>query len=90
MPEPTAATAPLAAGLDGTGMKSSPRASWATLMHRAFGIDVLACAHCGGRLRLIATLHDPAVIRKILAHLVLYHSGQSPGPAPPESRAAAS
>jgi hypothetical protein len=37
---------------------ASPRAwSWAALMHRAFGIDVLACAHCGGRLRLIATLH---------------------------------
>jgi hypothetical protein len=35
---------------------------------RAFAIDVLACVHCGGRLRLIATLHDPAVIRKILAH----------------------
>jgi hypothetical protein len=58
-------------------------------MHRAFGIDVLACARCGGRLRLIATLHDPAVIRKILAHLGLGHSGQSPGPAPPESGAAA-
>ena len=58
-------------------------------MHRAFGIDVLACAHCGGRLRLIATLHDPAVIRKILAHLALAHLGQSPGPAPPESGAAA-
>ena len=56
----------------------------------SFGIDVLACAHCGGRLRLIATLHDPAVIRKILAHLALSHSGQSPGPAPPESGAAAS
>ena len=51
--------------------------------------DVLACPHCGGRLRLIATLHDPAVIRKILAHLALGHSGQSPGPAPPESGAAA-
>ena len=91
VPEPTAATAPLAAGLDGTGVKTaSPRAwSWAALMHRAFGIDVLACAHCGGRLRLIATLHDPAVIRKILAHLALAHSGQSPGPAPPESGAAA-
>jgi uncharacterized protein YbaR (Trm112 family) len=50
-------------------------------MHRAFGIDVLACPHCGGRLRLITTLHDPAVIRKILAHLALSHSGQSPGPA---------
>src|SRR6266481_5370238 len=33
-------------------------------------------------MRLIATLHDPAVIRKILAHLALYHSGQSPGLGP--------
>jgi hypothetical protein len=33
------------------------------VMHRAFALDVLACVHCGGRLRLIATLHDPAVIR---------------------------
>jgi len=92
VPEPTALAPPLAAGPDGTGVKTaSPRAwSWAALMHRAFGIDVLACAHCGGRLRLIATLHDPAVIRKILAHLALCHSGQSPGPAPPESGAAAS
>jgi len=91
VPEPTASTAPRAAGPDGAGVKSSPRAwSWAALMHRAFGIDVLACGHCGGRLRLIATLHDPAVIRKILAHLALCHSGQSPGPAPPASGAAAS
>ncbi len=64
----------------GGGKTASPRAwSWAALMHRAFGIDVLACAQCGGHLRLIATLHDPAVIRKILAHLPLCHSGQSPG-----------
>jgi hypothetical protein len=91
VPEPTASTAPLAAGPDCVGVNSSPRAwSWAALMHRAFGIDVLACGHCGGRLRLIATLHDPAVIRTILAHLALAHSGQSPGPAPPASGAAAS
>ena len=54
-------------------------------MHRAFAIDVLECPHCGGRLRLIATLHDPAVIRQILAHLGRSQSGQSPGPAPPAS-----
>ena len=92
VPEPTASTAPLATGPDGTGVTTaSPRAwSWAALMHRAFGLDVLACAQCGGRLRLIATLHDPAVIRTILAHLALAHSGQSPGPAPPKSGAAAS
>jgi len=86
--EPTAA---LALTLDGAREQTKPRArTWAALMHRAFGIDVLACPHCGGRLRLIATLHDPVVIRKILAHLALCHSGQSPGPAPPESGAAAS
>jgi len=50
------------------------------LMHRAFALDVLACANCGGRLRLIATLHDPVVIRKLLAHLNMARSGPSPGP----------
>ena len=89
-PEPTALAPPLAAGPDGTGVKSSPRAwTWAALMHRAFAIDVLACPHCGGRLRLIATLHDPAVIRKILAHLGMARSGPSPGPAPPAPGGAA-
>ena len=78
------------AGPPGGGTPPTPRLwTWAALMHRAFALDVLACAHCGGRLRLIATLHDPAVIRKILAHLDLVHSGQSPGPAPPAPVAAA-
>ena len=88
-PEPTASAPPLAPGPEGPGGKSSPRAwSWAALMHRAFAIDVLACPHCGGRLRLIGTLHDPAVIRKILAHLEIAPSGPSPGPAPPAPGAA--
>jgi len=90
VPGPTVFAAPLAAGPEGTKVKSSPRAwSWAALMHRAFAIDVLACAHCGGRLRLIATLHDPAVIRKLLAHLGMARSGPSPGPAPRAPGAAA-
>jgi hypothetical protein len=62
----------------------------AALMHRAFAIDVLACPNCRGRLRLIATLHDPAVIRKILAHVGMAPSGPSPGPAPPAPGAVAS
>jgi len=56
---------------------------------RSFAIDVLACPQCGGRLRLIATLHDPVVIRKLLAHLGMAPSGSSHGPAPPESRGVA-
>ena len=82
-------------GPDGAGEKSREKNpargwTWAALMQRAFALDVLACPHCGGRLRLIATLHDPAVIRKILAHLGRFPSEESPGPAPPEPGAAAS
>jgi len=41
--------------------------AWANLMRRAFGIDVLACLRCGGRLRLIAIIDDAKVIDEILA-----------------------
>ena len=58
-------------------------------MHRAFALDVLVCPNCGGRMRLVGTLHDPAAIRRILAHLGLSHAGQSSGPAPPARSAAA-
>jgi hypothetical protein len=40
-----------------------------------------ACSHCGGPVTLIATIEDPAVIAKILAHLGL------PTKAPPRSPA---
>jgi Putative transposase len=86
-PEPMALAPPLPAGPHSTRVKSSPRAwTWAALMHRAFAIDVLACVHCGGRLRLIATLHDSAVIRKLLAHLGMGPSGADPGPRPTRPR----
>jgi hypothetical protein len=45
--------------------------SWAELMRRAFDADVLACPMCGGRMILLATITDPAVIRRMLTHLGL-------------------
>ena len=42
---------------------------WADLMRRVFAVDVLACARCGGRLRLIATLEASETTRRILRHL---------------------
>jgi hypothetical protein len=44
---------------------------WAELMRRAFEVDVLACARCGGRLRLIALLDAGPVTARILRHLGL-------------------
>lgn len=44
---------------------------WADLMHRSLALDVLACPRCGGRLRLIAVVDNPAVVARILRHLGL-------------------
>ena len=47
-----------------------PRAmNWARRLQRVFAIDVETCERCGGKLRIIASIEDPAVIEKILAHL---------------------
>jgi len=56
--------------------------TWADLMRRAFGIDVLACPRCGGRLRLIATVEDPDAIAAILA-AVAGPRDEGAGRAPP-------
>ncbi|HEV2057650.1 MAG TPA: transposase [Methylomirabilota bacterium] len=44
---------------------------WALLMRRAIDLDVLRCPRCAGRMPRIATIDDPAVMQKILAHLGL-------------------
>jgi hypothetical protein len=40
-------------------------------MKRAFEIDVLHCAHCRGRRRLIALIQSPLAVRRILRYLDL-------------------
>ena len=43
--------------------------TWAQRLKRVFNIDVETCSECGGDVRIIACIEDPAVIRKILTHL---------------------
>jgi hypothetical protein len=83
--EPTAPSAPnLASAPDPSdGSPPAPGSrhwAWAQLMHRAFGVDVLACPRCAGRLRLVATVEDPHAIRAILESLGL------PAPESPPAR----
>ena len=42
--------------------------SWARRLKRVFGIDVEQCARCGGRLQVIASIEEPELIERILAH----------------------
>ncbi|MSR40136.1 MAG: hypothetical protein EXS02_15035 [Planctomycetes bacterium] len=42
------------------------RYPWAELLMRVFGIDVLLCPHCSGTRRVLAAIHDPDSVRKVL------------------------
>jgi hypothetical protein len=43
--------------------------TWAKRLKRVFNIDIEMCSECAGDVSIIANIEDPAVIRKILAHL---------------------
>jgi hypothetical protein len=60
---------------------TSARMGWARLLRRVFDIDLEHCPQCGGELRVIAAIEEPAVIVRILTHLGL------PARAPPRSPA---
>ena len=53
--------------------KSSP----AKLLARVFEIDISKYVHCNGKMKIISSIKDPPVIKKILTHL-----GLSPIPPP--------
>ena len=63
--------------------------TWAQRLKRVFRIDVETCQACGGAMKIIASIEDPAVTGKILAHLEQAAPGgevvRLPGPrAPPD------
>ncbi len=60
------------------------RKTWARLPKRVFDIDIEQCA-CGGKLKLIALIEEPVVIKKMLKHLGL---DPQPPPIGPASRPA--
>ena len=53
------------------------------MLRRVFLVDILKCGKCGGRLRILAAIHSPEAIRRILECLGL------PSRAPPVAPAEA-
>jgi hypothetical protein len=54
------------------------RLPWADLLRRVFGIDVLVCPQSAGPRRVLAAIHDPAAIARLLAALGLTAAGADP------------
>jgi len=48
---------------------ASPRVDWASLLRRSFDVDVLRCAGCGGRLRVLSEVTEPALVGLVLDSL---------------------
>jgi hypothetical protein len=45
------------------------RRRWAELLRLVFRVEVETCPRCGGEARILGFVTEPAVIRRILAHL---------------------
>jgi hypothetical protein len=68
---PVAAQTTTAGEGDCAHAHSAPlRMTWARLLKRVYDIDIERCA-CGGKLKIIAVIEEPAVIERILTHLGL-------------------
>ena len=55
--------------------------SWARLIAKVFHADPLTCRKCGGKLKIVAYLHDQVAIKQILDHLGL-SPPEDPSPPP--------
>ena len=42
---------------------------WAQLVARIYGVFALKCSGCGGRVRLVGFITEPATVRQILEHV---------------------
>jgi hypothetical protein len=67
--------------IDITKIQRGSRLPWAALLKRVFMTDALTCPKCQGRMKILAAITEPEVIRKILDNLGI------PSEAPPRAAA---
>ncbi|MFO1455070.1 MAG: transposase [Steroidobacteraceae bacterium] len=91
-----AAITPSGRGAGGKGAKQGAEApaapkraalSWAQRLKRVFAIEIENCCRCQGRLRVIASIEEPEVIARILAHQERGCGAAEPERAPIAARA---
>src|SRR5262249_49151895 len=74
------------AGLDEEGAFAHRHRAmtWAQRLRRVFNIDIQTCERCGGAMKIVACIQDPAVIRKLLrGPSAGVHPQSPPARAPP-------
>lgn len=64
-----------------------PTWKWPFAAVAALGIEIELCAGCGGTLEIVASIDEPEVVAKILAHLQRTRPAQYPAERPVGARA---
>ena len=74
----------------GKRRRGGRRYTWAEMLRRVWLLDVLVCPDCGGTRRVLAAIHDPESIRRVLVAMMLPTEVPELGPArgPPAVNAA--
>ena len=62
---------------DKTAVERHAAITWAQRLKRVFNIDIEICEHCGGAVKIIASIEDPPAIKTILAHLENYRDANT-------------
>jgi hypothetical protein len=61
-----------------TASQQASRMTWAQRLGRVFNIDIETCPECAGKVKVISSIEDPRVIKKILDHLGLDSRAPTP------------
>jgi hypothetical protein len=79
-------------GLQGTNKTDSladehREMTWAQRLKRVFNIDITICRRCGKAVKIVASIEDPLIIKRILDHLNTKFSAPASANQLPEPRA---
>ena len=58
-----------------------PSKGWAEMIRKIYEVDMLVWPRCGGRMKVVAFLTEPAVVDRIIRHLELTFVAEKPPPA---------
>ena len=57
-----------------------PSKGWAAMIRKVYEVDPMTCPRCGGRMKVVAFLTEPAVVDRIIDHLKLTFAAEKPPP----------
>ena len=57
-----------------------PSKGWADLIRKVYEVDPMTCPRCGGAVKVVASLTEPAVVDRIIEHLKLAFVADRPPP----------